>query len=1035
MRFDQSLLVRMVMAGSAILPGATATSLYAQSPAAPAPAQTIDGQLFARGEQLFGASNYAEAAKSFEAIPNQVPTSALIPGATFYLGLISYYLGDYDKSVEHFEKVATLKNVPPEILEQAASLIPQVSVAKATKLPPTDPARRGAYEEAIRQYDQFLQKFPQSAEVESANYGKAIAMYQVENYEGASTALRANVQRFPNSPSIIDSQFLLAVTLGTLANATMQKGTATGKDATADANFAEAEKLLNDIIQKRTDYAVANDARFQIGELSFQRAGYVAKEEKQRLLQKALDNYRVVVTKDLVVGAQKQRIEQIRQAELNALRAQDLNLRARLIRLGMKERDKLVTFENRPDQTFTAKLKSAQIFFQMGRLDECRTVLNFLKNLGGDDAEAKKQISYFIALSYAAQNIDTKGAIPELAKKTEDSYKAFKEAYDKDKIGENLAVLVGAGFIETDPEKAITYLKESLADYPEGRFAVEALTQQAAALTKLQRYEEAMGLYKQTISKNSSKEISAAAEFGIADIYRQTGKIDEAIVAFKKVRDQYSETSQAPNAAFFVGQLALEKGDPKTAITELEKFVKDYPKNELLPEALMTLGGAQNSAGQKDAAIATFKKVAADFPESKVAPFAYFQQGAILNQDSKQDEVVAIMREFIQKYPESGEALYQAYDFIAQVHAAQQKGDEALADYEEFVTKNPKNPAAPAALLKIASLHKASADQMGRYVALNEEKKADWVKHIDASQKTAERVLNDYSESQEVALALKSLLECQKMRQQAKLITEADVQQYFEGFAKKFEAQPATRSKIIFTLASYTFEKDKAKAIQQMASVYDASQKYAPTDLDLYGQALIEEGKLDEANKIFEKLAADYENPKGVEPTKAPRDVQEAQSISLFGIGKVLQKQNKLDDAKAKFDQLEKLYGWSPKMQEANYGIALGLREDKAYDNALKRLLGVVNSRTASAELRAAAMLLFARINEDKGNFDAAIDNYIKVARLYTGVPDAAAEGLFRGAQLLEKQGTGQIARATPAPKQAESKTAKSGNKASLGAK
>ena len=64
-------------------------------------------------------------------------------------------------------------------------------------------------------------------------------------------------------------------------------------------------------------------------------------------------------------------------------------------------------------------------------------------------------------------------------------------------------------------------------------------------------------------------------------------------------------------------------------------------------------------------------------------------------------------------------------------------------------------------------------------------------------------------------------------------------------------------------------------------------------------------------------------------------------------------------------------------------------------------------------------MLLFARINEDKGQYDSAIDNYIKIARLYTGVPEAAAEGLWRGAQLLEKQANGQLPMPTPAPKKA----------------
>ncbi|MHA3771383.1 tetratricopeptide repeat protein [Verrucomicrobiota bacterium sgz303538] len=1028
MRFDRFPFARVVVAGSAILPGLAGTPVLAQAPGAPAVQQTIDGNLLARGLELFNQGNYAEAAKSFEMIPQQVPTSPFIPEATFRLGYIAYLQGEYDKSVQYFEKVPTLKNVPPEIAELAASLTPQVSSAKASKMPAGDPAQKGAYEDAIRQFDQFIQKYPQSAEVESANYGKSVALYQVGRYEDAANTLRGNLQKFANSPSVLDSQYLLALTIGTLANVTMQKATA--KDASAEANYNEAEKLLNDIINKRTDIALLNDARFQIAELNFARAGFAQKKEKEALYQKALDNYRAVAPKEIVLQAQKMRIEQIRQAGINFGKSGDVANFKRYQRFVEKEREKLVQFESRPDQTFTAKLKSAQIFFQQGKPDESRTLLNFIKDFAGDDAEAKKQIAYFTTLSYATQNIDTKGHNEKLAGKTEETYKAFRGAYNKDKIGENLAILVGSGFIESAPDKAISYFKESLEDYPDGRFKVEALTQQAAALTKLQRFDEAMDLYKKTLASSNNKEISAAAEFGIGDIQRQTGKQDEAIATFKKVRDSYGETSQAASAAYFVGQLTLEKGDAKTAITELETFKKKFGDSAMMPEAMFTLGNAQTAAGQKEAALSTYKEVSSTYPDSKVAPYAYFQRGTILNADGKQDETVAIMKEFIQKFPDSGDALFQAYDFIAQVYASQSKPADAVTAYEEFVKNNPQNPAAPQALLKIGAIQKTSADQMGRYVALKDEQKAEWTKGIDGAIATAERIVNEYPESEEVALGLKQLLDCQKLRQQAKLITEADVEKYFQDLAKKFAAQPATRSKIIFTLASYTFEKDKAKAIEQMASVYDANQKYAPGDLDLYGQALIEQGKLDEANKVFAKLSADYEIPKNTDPTKAPRDVQEAQSIALFGTGKVLQKQNKLDAAKQKFDELEKLYGWSPKMQEANYGIALGLHEQKAYDDALKRLLGVVNSKTASAELRAHAMLLFARINEDKGQHESAIDNYIKVARLYTGVPDAAAEGLWRGAQLLEKQANGQLAMPTPPPKAAPAKPGAAGGNA-----
>ena len=68
-------------------------------------------------------------------------------------------------------------------------------------------------------------------------------------------------------------------------------------------------------------------------------------------------------------------------------------------------------------------------------------------------------------------------------------------------------------------------------------------------------------------------------------------------------------------------------------------------------------------------------------------------------------------------------------------------------------------------------------------------------------------------------------------------------------------------------------------------------------------------------------------------------------------------------------------------------------------------------------ELRANSMLLLGKIHESNKRFDQAIDNYIKIATYYQGVPEVAAEGLWRGAQLLEKQASGELPRPTPPPK------------------
>ncbi len=991
--------------------------------AAQAQAPGLDQQDLEKAGALADAGNYQEAADLYAGIQKNYPTSPLIPQATLRLGYVYFRLADYDKAAETLAAVGGLKNVTPEATELAMSLIPQVHSAKAATMKADAPARKTAFEDAVKQFDAFLQKYPTSTEVEAANYGKAVALYQLARYEEAIATLTGNVTKFQKSDTVLDSQYLLALTMGTLANVTAQKATA--PDPANDTRYENAEKLLNDIINKRSDVALANDSRFQIGEILYVRAGFIPpKEEATRkaMYRRALEAYRLVAPKDLIIQAQKVRIEAIKAARQQALLARDLEKKKRIDRFLDREQEKLANLEARPDQTLTARLKGGQIFFHLGAMDEARVVLNYAKAFV-EEEDQKKEIVYYTALSLASQNTNAKGAVKALSDRTEAAYQEFVGSYKGDPIAENLAVVVGVGYVESDPPKSIKYFEESAKDYPKGHFKVLALTQQASALLRLEKYDEALKAFQETLAQKPEKEVAAAAEYGVATVYQKTQKIPEALTQFKKVRDEYAGLSEAENAAFWYGQLLGESGKPAEAVPELQAFVKNFPKSEMMPNALYYLAQSQSQIGKKDDAIATYKKLGTDFPKSEVAPFSYLQRGNLLMGDQKFDEVIATMHELIKAYPD-GKQLFQAYDLIAQIHSSQQKIPEAIATYEEFVKSKPEDENSAQALSRVAPMWMAEANKLGRYVALNPEQQEAWKKDLDASIDAAVRLVTKYPESPQVALGLKTLLDVQKMRQSAKLITPEDVQKYFADLAEKFKDKPSTRSKIIFTQAANIFEKDKAKAIELMSGAYDESLKYSPADLDLYGTALIEQQKYDEAKKVYDKLAKDYPLPPNAaaEPGKinAPQEIQEAQAMVLFGQGKILQEQKKEEEAGKLFADLEKLYGWSPKMLEANYGIALSLYQQKKYEDTLKRLVGIVKASTASPELRAKGMFLLARVHEDQGNFETAIDNYIKIGKMFSGVPTVAAEGLWRGANLLERQGKGEIPMPTPPPKAAK---------------
>src|SRR5262249_43562009 len=101
------------------------------------------------------------------------------------------------------------------------------------------------------------------------------------------------------------------------------------------------------------------------------------------------------------------------------------------------------------------------------------------------------------------------------------------------------------------------------------------------------------------------------------------------------------------------------------------------------------------------------------------------------------------------------------------------------------------------------------------------------------------------------------------------------------------------------------------------------------------------------------------------------------------------------------------------------YGVALTLHDQSKDDDAMKRLFEVIKAQKATSELRAKSMLLLGKIHEANHRYEMAIDNYMKISVLYVGVPKIAAEGLWLGGQLLERQARGEIPMPTPTPKPA----------------
>jgi TolA-binding protein len=951
--------------------------------------------------ELLNEGKLPEAEDAYNALITQFPTSGVAPEGLFRLGYVQYLLAEYPQAIATLQRVVS-PPASPEIKAAADALIPEAYNAEAAAMEPGEMGRKQAFQDAIKQFDAFIQKYPHSAQVESAMYGRAAASFQIQDYTTAANSLTQLLQRFPNSDTTLDSEDLLALVLTSQASDILR---AKGDANVAAQKYNRALSYLADIINRNADVSLSNSAQFQIGEVLFNRGNAEKDPARGRDLANAMAAYRAVQPPAALVPAQEARVAFVLQRVRQAAASNDASALERVQRVQDRENAKLQALKHAPDQTLNAQLRIASILFFLQKYDEARVLLHYLQPFA-TDPDQKKQIQYYLTLTYISQGI---------LDKAEKAYNDFFSTYHSDPLGENLPLVMGSAFISgsnPQPAKAATYLSQEREYYPGSPLVNDALDQQAAALSAQHRYDEAISTYKQFLSQNPPPEQAADASRGIAMIYQQTGNMEGAVKQYQATADKYPTTPTAEQCSFYAAGLETTVNAGQ-ALPMLQAYVAKYPNGQYTAQAMMMMGQVQNTLGNTEAAIQTFKDVEAKFPKTDFAPQAYFQQAATLARQDKTDEMISVLQDFLSQYPDNKDIFY-AYDTIGQTQAGKGKVADAIATYADMVEKHPAHPMAPLAVYRQTELWHRVAATMGRYQALKPDAQATWEKAVRSSIAAGESLVQNYPDAPQVGVALKMIRTDHEMLVGAGKETTDDVEAYFHGMAEKFGGNDSAKDRIIFTLAVFTYTKDQVMGLAQMGVAYKPAYVYAPEDLDVYGAALLAQGKADDSYQVYEKIGRDYPVPPGVQPAQAAPAIQEAQATALFGMGTALDKAGKAAQAGQMFAQLKTLYPWSPRLLEANFGIARSLVSQGKYDAASALLVPIVSSRSAPTSLRAHAFLVIGQLQEAKGNIDAAIDSYLKTAAFYGSVADAAAEGLWRGGQMLEKQAATLTEQTTP---------------------
>ena len=723
------------------------------------------------------------------------------------------------------------------------------------------------------------------------------------------------------------------------------------------------------------------------------------------------------------------------------------------------------------DQFLAARLAIARIFLFLHKTDEARTLMRVLltrPELFEKDKDGQATLASLMCLTYAEQFAElnakvkardtepavrtaAEAALPKLAARALETYRDFRKDFKGNAAGDNLALLVANSLAEQgDADQAEKIVAEGQEDYKDWRFTSEAMQILTATALKKGDFTKALDLSDNLLATNPKAEIEAQTLMVKGSIQQAQGRekgdaamYDGAIATFKRLRDRHPVSPQAEDAWFATCQI-LGGREPQKAITELAGFIARFTEKEgvspstktNLPQAQYLLGTAYLAANQRDKAIEAWKKVYEAYPESEQAPGAYFKVFDVLHETKDYEGALKIMEEFVTKYPKH-ENVYFAYNNMAEFLFSGalnpkkgpdvETGSRKLLDYVEYeLTNKLPQRRGDGSLLKISGVW---LKEMPKpiYLSLNPAQKQTWQKCVDGVTSAVERILKDYPESEKIAEALDRLVTIQNAKRKAQKTDTAQVEEYFKKLSAEYGKTPLVTAKIDMALASFLYENDPKRTFKMMDDAFRAVPKsptakdpdgneriaatFTPSDFDRYLTGLFNAKRNDEITNNVARIRQEYPLNDKDDTAKIPRAVLDAQAVAHFWEAKLLQEQGKATEAGAKFSELKTKFPKSSKALEADYGVILGEFEQtgQVKEDYVQRLSKIVNTQTGkSFELQAKALFLIGRIQEAKKDFDSAIETYAKIQDRYASAPKIASAGLWKAAELSEKQARGE---------------------------
>ena len=219
-------------------------------------------------------------------------------------------------------------------------------------------------------------------------------------------------------------------------------------------------------------------------------------------------------------------------------------------------------------------------------------------------------------------------------------------------------------------------------------------------------------------------EATASAQLAKAEDLEKAGDYKHAMVAYYTLTRKFPRSGAAAQAQIKAADMALQGGDNDHAYALYNEYLTRYPKGDDFDEALQGMynvgqkfleGARRQVFGVKTfpsmaRAQQIFESIVKTAPYSKWAPLAEFYAGQSLEKQGKPDEAIADYEEVISRYPTdpaAADAQYQiGYVYLVQSRTAYDNAAAGKAQdaFEDFLARYPTSEKAAQAQDNLTAL-------------------------------------------------------------------------------------------------------------------------------------------------------------------------------------------------------------------------------------------------------------------------------------------------------------------------------------------